>query len=381
MMRIITNAGELARALGLAALRVDELTLKRVPALGAVRIKAYDAVEIAGNVLDFAVTAKADAEIAESGEIAVSGAALATLAAGFSDGSKVMIAAENTATVTCGRSRYRLPLFPLDNLPAPLVLDGDIGTAVTIEGAALSRLLGAHAVADKEVTRYYLNGILLRSVGDDLHGIATDSRRLVRIATRAGHFSPDRDLTVPLRAATVLDKLINRTRPDEVTLCRSKALLAVKSADVLFVTKLIDGIYPDYTRVIPKPSDNTVEVERAELLAALGRLAAVAKAAGQAAVTALEWGDGGALLLYLANDIADDAVAGEGRGRGQVAMAIESFIDLLEAIDGKRIVLDAGSRADPMRIGVAGNGRVLALQMPCTFHFRPDTHQTNEAEE
>jgi DNA polymerase III subunit beta len=377
-MRIITTAGTLAKALAIAALKVDEPALKRIPALGAVHVKANDVVEIAGNVLDFAVTTKMGAEIIEPGEIVVNGAALAGLANGFPAAASLTIAGGDVVTVSCGRSRYRLPQVPLSDLPAPLLLD-DITGEVALEGKDLLRLLGTLTVASTEASRYYLNGALLQSIGDDLVGVATDGRQLMKTTTPAGMFSAGRDLIVPLTAALLLRKLINKTSPDNVTLCRSKRLLAAKTADFVLVSKLVDGEFPAYERAIPKPSNNTIEVERAELLAALGRLAAVAEAGK--AIAALQWDEGGALALYLAGEVADDVVAGAGRGRGQVAMAIGLLSDLLEALAGVRVVLDVGGRAEPMRISVAGDEQVLALQMPCNFSFRPDTYQTNKAEE
>jgi DNA polymerase III subunit beta len=373
-MRVVATAGALADALAIAAVKPDEALVKRVPALGAVHVIAVgDVIEIAGNVSDFAVTAKAKAEIVEPGEVAVNGAALVGLASGFPAEARITITGGDVTTITCGRSRYRLPQIPLDDLPAPLTLDAITGE-VMLEGAALLRLLGALAVASKEEARHYLNGILLQTVGNDLVGVATDGRQLMKVTTPAGQFSAGHDLIVPLKAALTLRKLINKTSPDDVGLCRSKRLLAIRTADFVLVSKLVDGAFPDYERVLPKPATNTIEVERAELLAALGRLAAVVKAGDQkaAAIAALQWDKGGALELYLAGEVADDVVAGEGRGRGQTAMQIGLLIDLLEALDGARVVLDVSDRGIPMRVAAAGDKRVLALQMPCNFSFRSD---------
>jgi DNA polymerase III subunit beta len=372
-MKITVTAGDLARALGLAAIKPDEAMAKRMPVFGAVHVAVIaGAIEITSTLLDFAIAAKAAADIIEPGEIAVNGAALAALATGLPADAKITITGGDMAIVTCGRSRYRLHQIPRADTLQLLALD-DITGQVVLEGAAALRLLSSLAVASKEETRHYLNGALLTSVGDDLVAVATDGKQLIKVTAPAGIFSTSHDLIVPSKAALALRKLISKTSPDEVTLCRSKTLLAVKTADFVFVSKLIDATFPDYARIIPKPTGNTIEVERAELLLALGRLGAVAKAADQKPlVAALQWQSGGALELYLSGDIADDVIAGDGRGRGQTAMAIGSLVDLLEALDGTHIVLDTGGRAAPMRVGVTGDERILALQMPCTFNFKKE---------
>jgi hypothetical protein len=323
-MRVVLNAGALPRVLALAVLKPDEST-KHLPALGAARITtAPNAIQIAANVFDFAITVKADSEIAEDGTIAVNGAALAALTAGLPAEASVIITGGDVTIVSCGRGRYRLPQIPLGDLPAPLLL-GDVIGEVTIKGENLLRLFMPLAVVCEDKTRYYLNGVLLQSVDADLVGVATDGRQLMRVATSADMFSAGHDLIVPLKAATMLRKLVSKTSPERV-----------------------------------------------------------AEARKQAVVTALEWQDGGALQVYLAGDAADDVIAGEGHGRGQIAMAIELLRDLLEALEGARFVLDVRGRGDPMRIGVAGDRRVLAVQTPCVFHFRSDesvSHQTNKQEE
>ena len=243
-MRLVANAGELARALALAAVKLNEADVKRLPVLGAVHITtATGAAEIIGNILDFTITVKAKVEIPEPGAIAVNGAALLALATSFSADAKITITGGDVTTITCGRSRYRLPQIPLGDLPLPLALD-DITGEVVLEGTDLLRLLSTLATASTDQTRYYLNGALLQSVGDDLVAVSTDGKQLMRVSTPAAMFSTGHDLILPLKAALTLRKLVNKTSPDDVTLCRSNKLLAIRTTDFVFVSKLVTARSP-----------------------------------------------------------------------------------------------------------------------------------------
>jgi DNA polymerase III subunit beta len=372
-MKITAKAGVLADALALAEFALGGLTpekAKRIVALSAVHIRAADgAMMLTSNILDYAVTVKAEAEIVEPGEIAISLKALSALVAGFPKDVTITIGATDKAvTITGDKGRFRLPTIPLDDMPAAPELDHDIGM-IELEAADLLRTLTVASVASKETTRYYLAGVFLHTIGGDLIAVATDGHQLMRVATPASVFSTDRSCIVPLKAATVIQKILRKTKPEKVTLRRSKALLMMKTPDITFITKLIDAEFPAYERIIPEAAANVVTCDNGDLVATLKRLAAVAT--DDKTLIALQWQHGQGLGLFLARqpDDGHDVVAAETTGNGQVAARLSLLAELLEEINGDAISLSTDGTGAPIVIRLVGDERLLALLMPCAHNF------------
>jgi DNA polymerase-3 subunit beta len=296
-MKLNAKAGSLADALALAHTLVekpDKMT-KTIVALGAVRIGATinNSAELSVNTLDFAIAVRTDdMEIIEPGEAAVSLSALSDLIDGFaSDISLAINTSDKSLTVVGDRGRFRLPTIPLADLPIMLAIDQEIGR-LDLPTTDFLQLLKPVSVAATEATRYYMCGVLLHTVGDELIGVATDGHRLLRVAVPAAEFSASRDLIVSYKAVHVVSKLLKATKPGTVTLRRSKTLLAIQTDQFDFSTKLIDADYPAYERLVPDTSDHTVIVDRAALIAALARLDAVATKGKTATLAALRWEPG-----------------------------------------------------------------------------------------
>jgi len=367
-MKVSVNAGELAGALALAAsLSSDSRHARKIAALEAVHVKPADgAVIIGANVLDHALELTLPAVVEAPGEVAVSSSRLAALAAGFPQGATIGIASDgNVARVTSGRSRFRLPTIPLDTLcPAPTITEeaGHVDLARE-ETIALLRPIFAMA---REAARYYLCGVLLCDAADGLAAVATDGKRIARAAVPGvWGLSQDHHLIVPAPAIKIVGRLLGDKSVERVTLRCSETLLAVEGAQFVFTSKLVDGTFPDYTRILPQPCGNSITVERAELLQALERLAAVAEEEHRR-VAGLQWAaDEPALLLCLRDtDTANDAVAAEVTGSGRVAVSIDHVAELLEVFGGTRVRFDSRSGADPILITDPDDEDFLVVQMP-----------------
>jgi DNA polymerase-3 subunit beta len=178
----------------------------------------------------------------------------------------------------------------------------------------------------------------------------------------------------PTTAASHRGQLVKRTKPDKITLKRSKALLVFEMPDIVFATKLIDATYPDYQRVIPETAKNAVTVDNNELIATLTRLAAVASKP-DVPLVALYWQDGGKLELSLARQPGDahDIVEAEAIGTVQVAAPLAQLLYLLEQIDADTWQISADGTS-PIVIKLVGDESLLAVQTICAFNF--SLHQT-----
>jgi DNA polymerase-3 subunit beta len=369
-MKITANAGELADALALAAsLSSNNRGISNIVGLEALRLTAADdELTIAANVLDFAITLTVPAVVESPGEVAVSASRLSTLVAGFLPKATIEIQGDGAVCrVGSDRSRFKLPTIALEYLPAMLKLAEEIGhVTVACEEAATLLVRPAFAAATEQ-TRIYLGGVLLHDHEGALTAVATDGHRLVR--TRVPGvvgLSSDIKLIIPNAALKIIGKLLGDTNVERVTLRRSKNLLALETAKARFTSKLIDGTFPDYTRVIPKPSGNTVTVDRVEFLRALDRVAAVAEEQSRYRVVGLMWSEGESelRLCLVGSDAADDVIAAEVIGSGRVAAQIKLLSEMVDQLDGKTVGIDSGGAAQPILILNPDDVGALGLVLP-----------------
>ena len=279
-MKVTASAAELAGALALAASLSDDGRTRKIAGLGAVRLTAADdELTIAADVLDFALTLAAPAVIESPGEVAVPASRLSALAAGFLPNAMIEIQSDGAVChIGSGRSRFKLPTLALEDLPAPIKLTDETGHVTLAREEATTLLLRPAFAASTEKMRIYFAGVLLHDDEGALTAVATDGQRLVRTRVPgATGLSSDFRLIAPNAALKIIGKLLGDKSVERITLRRSPTLLSVEASHFVFVSKLIDADFPNYTRVVPKPSSSTVTVDRIELLRALNRVAAVAE--------------------------------------------------------------------------------------------------------
>jgi DNA polymerase-3 subunit beta len=373
-VKFAADAGALARALLLIALGVKRTA---IAGLGAVRIEATgDTVSFAGTDLHVAVTATAAATILDPGKAAVAADRIAALVGGFSALATIEIGTTdrgiNGMQIVSGNSRSRLPIVPWADLPNLLAIDDAIAT-LEISGSDALILLEPMSAAATQQAQFYLRGTVWQTVGDTLTSIGTNGTTFIKTSIAAETFSPDLDLIVPRETGAVLSRLIKVTRPIRVTLTRSKGLLAVTSDTFHFVARLINGKYPDCTRIVPPPSSNAVTCARGELLASLERLAAVAL---DDPLLMLSWSDPGQLNLSLARQPVNgsDMIDAETAGAAKAVVPLGQLADMLHEISGESVHLDV-SDGRPLRI--QGDGTKLALVSRCAWNFNGEKEEVH----
>jgi DNA polymerase-3 subunit beta len=291
-MKIVANAGELAGALALAALALDDRVKIEILRAVHIRVGADGIAHFTVNSMDRAITVTAQAEAVKPGEAVIRAAALAGLASGFpKDGTIEIETNAQGAQIRCGRAVYSLPVMPIEDLPEVAAIDVVTGEAELAREDLLAAIKQVTFAAATEVTRYYLNGILLHDEGSQLAAVATDARRLAKCRIPATPFSQDLTCIVPLATIEPIVKLLGKSKAVErVKLRRSKSLVEITAPEFTLTSRLIDLTYPDYRRVIPAAPDNSATVDRNDLVAALTRLAAVAAGERKIAnLAGLEW--------------------------------------------------------------------------------------------
>ena len=381
-MKFSVRAGDLAAALGLAAGLTPAPLAARIPALGAVRLAAGAGILTLGLCNGTtSIAMNITAEITTPGGAAVPAVKLADLVASFPPDAVIEIITDETvAAVTSGRSRFRLSTLPVDTLPT-LTLAPET-CRVTIPRADAIALFSRPLFAIRRASQY-LGGVYLHVLDGCLAAAATDGNTLARIISSVGGWPQDSNCIVPTASAKAVGSLIAHHRDlPELTLRRSATLIEVTTSRSCLTSKLVDGTFPDYRRAIGAgSSNNSVSVARDELLAAFARIKAVTK---PSAAVGLLWGperDGLHLCAVDHDGAAQDVVATRDvRGKGRIAFRAQHGTDLLHALDGDTVVIDAGATANAPIWVTSGIPGLVVVQARCRWPEATPHHDeiTNE---
>lgn len=213
-------------------------------------------------------------DVAETGRITVPARKLVDICKSLPENQAVKLTLDNDRLlVKSGRSRFVLATLSAEDFPA--VENEPAAHSFTIPESALKHLIEktSFAMAQQDV-RYYLNGILFHVGVDSLEMVATDGHRLAHCKNPASHpaIESDVQVIVPRKGILELSRLLAHSDAD-VTVFIGEHHIRVTSEAFTFTSKLIEGRFPDFQRVIPKKSAHTVSVDRNALKQALTRVA------------------------------------------------------------------------------------------------------------
>ena len=278
-MKLTIERAALLKSLG----HVQSVVERRntIPILSNVKLEAGDgAVRLNATDMDLDIVEQAIADVATPGSTTVSAHTLYDIVRKLPDGAQVNIdgGGDGQVILSAGRSRFALASLPIDEFP--VLSGGDLPHQFTVTAAELRSLIDRTRFAiSTEETRYYLNGIYLHVADRDgtalLRAVATDGHRLasVEIPLPSGAEGMP-GVIVPRKAVAELRKLIDETGDDvNVSLSESKIRFAFDAA--VLTSKLIDGTFPDYQRVIPEGNDKVMEVDCSGFAAAVDRVSAI----------------------------------------------------------------------------------------------------------
>jgi DNA polymerase III subunit beta len=174
----------------------------------------------------------------------------------------------------CGRSRFNLSTLPATDFPMSEALDNNPEQLeFVLSQKGLRSLIEStnFAMAQQDV-RYYLNGMLWELGQGSLRAVATDGHRLALNVKEANIMVDSSQIIVPRKAIYELSRLLSDEENDSLTIFLTKNQLKVHMQDYTFTSKLIDGTFPDYDRVIPQSGDKILEIDRDLFKASLSRV-------------------------------------------------------------------------------------------------------------
>ena len=229
-------------------------------------------LSLTGTDLEVELVGRVELEAAGvDGEVTVPARKLVDICKSLPEGSTIEFSLEaGKATVKAGRSRFTLSTLPAADFPA---VEGGAGAvALSLEQSLVKQLIDstAFAMAQQDV-RYYLNGLYLEILGGRLRVVATDGHRLALATGPALVEAADTGVIIPRKGVLELSRLLDGSEPLELAIGTNHIRAA--NEQFTFTSKLVDGKFPDYERVIPKNADKSVIGERGELKQAFTRTA------------------------------------------------------------------------------------------------------------
>lgn len=258
------------RAVLLKALAPIQSVVERrgtIPILANVKLDVdKSGLSLTATDMDIAVVNKVSAKVQEAGSITVPAHMFYEIIRKLPDSGEVEISTKDAGklTISSGNSRFSVATLPVDDFP--VMAEGDLAHQFTITPAECKALLEKTRFAiSTEETRYYLNGVYLHAANSGgapvLRAVATDGHRLARMEVGLPEGAENiPGVIIPRKTVSELYKLVEEggERVD-ISLSESKIRFAVGGS--VLVSKLIDGSFPDYERVIPTGNDKVMEVE------------------------------------------------------------------------------------------------------------------------
>ena len=223
--------------------------------------------------LELQITTRADFGVGgESVATTVAARKLLDILRAMPDGQVSLTLADKRLTVQSGKSRFALQTLAADEFPT-VAQAKDYGASLAVPQKTFRQLLGmVHFAMAQQDIRYYLNGLLMVVEDRSLKLVATDGHRLALATLKLAADLPRQEVIVPRKTVLELSKLLADSE-DEVSIQLSSTQAAFSFGSVELVSKLVDGKFPDYTRVIPAQHKNRLQVEREPLRQALLRAA------------------------------------------------------------------------------------------------------------
>ncbi len=306
------------------------------------------------------------AEAAQDGEVTVPARKLLDIVKSLPAGGELKFERDGQKiTLKSGRSRYSLATLPASEFPN--IEQGVGNQAIELEVDTLKKLIDstAFSMAQQDV-RYYLNGMLLEVTADRLRTVATDGHRLAMAdATVTTGVASKLQVIVPRKGILELSRLLTEDGDSKAKLSLGGNHVRVEYGNLTFTSKLIDGKFPDYERVLPKNSDKAVLAQREELRSALSRAAILSNEKYRGIRLALSSGTLGIAANNPEQEEAHEEIGVDYKGADlEIGFNVSYLLDVLNTLKGGQVKLALGDSNSSALISDAENAASWYVVMP-----------------
>ena len=305
------------------------------------------------------ITGFADCEVVRDGATTVNAGILAGIVAKAKKGNEMHFVIDGTTLIVkSGSSRFKIETLDPDGFPS--MGSGELPEIITMQSTVLKTSLDRIAYAmDNDTNRYYLNGAYMHSRDGKLRLVATNGHVLA-LSDAYSDLSAynGTDVIMPSKLVRFLQKaLVN----GDIKINLSNHKIKVESGEWSIVSKLIDGTFPDYNRVIPQSYGNEVQVSVSNLSESIARVGAVMENNNTA--MAFDFGDSGLhLSMQSGGSSAEDRLQIIGEYKHQrIGLNYKLMLESLAVVNGDSVSLSYNDQATPIKL-IDANG--LSLVMP-----------------
>ena len=365
----------LERAVLLTALGHVQSVVERrntIPILSNVEMVAAEgSVRFAATDLDLAITEEVAAEVGQEGGTTTPAHMLYDIARKLPEGAQIEISQGEDSgrlRLRAGRSEFFLPCLPREDFP--VMGAGELGCRFELSSAALCRIIDKTRFAmSTEETRYYLNGVYLHLAASGevgvLRAVATDGHRLAKVDTAEPEGAQGMPgVIVPRKTVSEVRKLAeNAEGPIAIALSETQIRFSFEHGTL--VSKLIDGTFPDYERVIPADNDKLLAVDRKAFREAVDRVATISTETSRAVKLSL---DDGTLVISATSP--EHGSASESLGASydgdslDVGFNSRYILDIAEQIEDEMVQIVLGDSVAPTILRDASDEASLYVLMP-----------------
>ena len=342
-----------------------------IPILSNVLIEADAAgsLKLMATDLDLQINESIAATVDQAGATTVSAHTLFDIARKLPEGSQVQItAAEGRMAIVAGRARFSLGTLPRDDFP--VIAEGELPTAFELPAETLKQIIDKTRFAiSTEETRYYLNGIFLHVADSDgeptLKAAATDGHRLARVTVKRPEGAEGMpDVIVPRKCVAELRKLLDEV-DGSVGVSLSATKIRFDLGQAILTSKLIDGTFPDYSRVIPTANDKILKLDPKSFMQGVDRVSTIATEKTRAVKMALDRDRITLSVTSPENGTAAEEVPGDYSAAGfEIGFNSRYLMDILGQIDGDLVEVHLADAAAPTLIRENDKAPALYVLMP-----------------
>ena len=324
---------------------------------GGIRLMATD--------LDLQIVETVDAQVTQAGATTISAHTLFDIARKLPEGAQVSLAAaDGKMAVNAGRARFNLSTLPRDDFP--VIAEGELPTSFELPAATLRQIIDKTRFAiSTEETRYYLNGIFMHVADDMLKAAATDGHRLARVTVARPEGAEDMpDIIVPRKCVAELRKLLDEV-DGTVAVSLSSTKIRFVLGHAVLTSKLIDGTFPDYSRVIPTGNDKILRIDPKSFMQGVDRVATIASEKTRAVKMALDKDKITLSVTSPENGTAAEEVPGDYDAAAfEIGFNARYLMDILAQVDGDMIEVHLADAAAPTLLRENDKSSALYVLMP-----------------
>jgi DNA polymerase-3 subunit beta len=368
-MKLTIEKAALLKSLG----HVQSVVERRntIPILSNVRLDAgAGRLSLNATDMDVDIVESVEADVGAGGATTAPAHTLYEIVRKLPDGAQVELQAdgEGQLLLRSGRSRFSLACLPIDDFP--IMAGGDLPHSFFLSAAELRGLIDRTRFAiSTEETRYYLNGIFLHAAQregvDVLRAVATDGHRLASVEMPLPEGAAGMPgVIVPRKTVNELRKLIDETG-GEIAVSLSETKVRFSFEDIVMTSKLIDGTFPDYERVIPTGNDKEWEVDRRLFVEAVDRVSAISSEKSRAVKLILDHDNLTLSASSPESGTASEELEVEYKG-GTIEIGFNSryLLDIAQQIESESVRFVMADAASPTIMRNTDDSSALYVLMP-----------------